>query len=150
MRILFICHGNICRSPMAEFIMKNMAAKAFPDTDIYIESAATSFEEIGNDMYPPAKRKLRQMSVPFSPRAARRIMPEDYERFDLLIGMDSRNITNINKIVGGDPHGKVRLLLSFAGVERDISDPWYTGDFDRTYDDITTGCDALLRTLKLQ
>ena len=141
-RILFVCLGNICRSPMAEFIMKDMVARAGLTDKIYVESAATSYEEEGNDMYPPAKRKLDLEGVPYARRQARRIEAADYGRFDLIIGMERRNIAGIMRVVRNDPDHKVRMLL-----DHDIADPWYTGNFDRTYDDLVEGCSALLEEL---
>lgn len=143
MKILFICHGNICRSPMAEFVMKELVKKS-GRTDIYIESAATSTEEIGNDIHPGTKRKLREEGIPFERRAARRMTAADYSRFDLIVGMDTENIRNILRITGGDPENKVRRLLEFTERVRDIADPWYTGDFDETFRDIDRGCRGIL------
>lgn len=143
MKILFICHGNICRSPMAEFVMKELVKKS-GRTDIYIESAATSTEEIGNDIHPGTKRKLREEGIPFERRAARRMTAADYSRFDLIVGMDTENIRNILRITGGDPENKVRRLLEFTDRVRDIADPWYTGDFDETFRDIDRGCRGIL------
>lgn len=142
-RILFVCLGNICRSPMAEFIMKDMVDRAGLADEIFVESAATSYEEEGNDMYQPAKRKLDREGVPYTRRRARRITAEDYEIFDMIIGMEQRNIAGIMRVIQKDPEHKVRMLL-----DRDIADPWYTGNFDRTYDDLVEGCGALLEELR--
>lgn len=147
-RILFVCHGNICRSPMAEFVMKDLVRKNGVEGDFLIESAATSTEEIGNDMYPPAKEKLRRERIPFSRRAARQITLADYQNYDLLIGMDEENLYYMNRRWNNDPEGKVRLLLEFAGSTRPIADPWYSGNFDKTYLDIMEGCEALLKELR--
>lgn len=146
-KILFVCHGNICRSPMAEFVMKDLVRKAGLENDFLIESAATSTEEIGNDMYPPAKEKLRREGIPFTRRAARQITVADYQKYDLLIGTDEENLYYMNKRWNNDPENKIRLLLEFAGSTRPIADPWYTGNFDQTYLDVVEGCEALLREL---
>ena len=146
-RILFVCHGNICRSPMAEFMIKKIVKDAGREKDFYIESAATSTEEIGNDMHRGAKKKLTEMGVPFSPRHARRITAEDYSNFDLLIGMDMENMYYMEREWSKDPEDKVKLLLTYAGRDRDIADPWYTGNFDETYNDLETGLKALLEKI---
>ena len=142
-KILFICHGNIC--PMAEFVMKSMLASAGLSRSYVVASCATSTEEIGNDIHWGTRKKLREEGVPFSPRRAVQLRRSDYEHYDYLIGMDRNNIRNISRITGGDPDGKISLLMRFAGQDRDIADPWYTGDFDATYRDIHEGCAALLR-----
>ena len=147
-KILFVCHGNICRSTMAEFVMKDLVAKAGLENEFYIESAATSREEIGNDTHYGTKQKLTEMGVPFARRAARQMTEDDYKKFDYIIGMDDANIRNINRIAGGDPEGKVYRLLDFAGKSVSIADPWYTGNFDETWDDVLEGCKALLEQLK--
>ncbi len=146
-KILFVCHGNICRSPMAEFVMKELVRKAGKESDFLIESAATSNEEIGNDMHSGAKKKLKEMGVPFSSRNARRIKAEDYEKYDYLIGMDVENLYYMQREWNKDPDDKVKLLLTYAGRDRDIADPWYTGNFDATYEDILLGCESLLVSL---
>ncbi len=146
-RILFICHGNICRSPMAEFIMKDLVRKAGREADFFIESAATSTEEIGNDIYPPAKAKLRSEGIPFTRRGARQITAADYNNYDLLIGMDEENLYYMNRRWPSDPDNKIRLLLEFAGSTRPIADPWYSGNFDQTYLDIVQGCEAMLEVM---
>ena len=143
-RILFVCHGNICRSPMAEFVMKDLVRKAGLEDAFYIESAATSTEEIGNDVYPPARRKLAEHDISCKGKTARQMTRRDYERYDLLVGMDSWNIRNMKVICGGDPDGKIRQLLDFTNRPGDVADPWYTGDFDATWNDVTKGCKALL------
>ena len=143
-RILFVCHGNICRSPMAEFVMKDLVRKAGLEDAFYIESAATSTEEIGNDVYPPARRKLAEHDISCKGKTARQMTRRDYERYDLLVGMDSWNIRNMKVICGGDPDGKIRQLLDFTNRPGDVADPWYTGDFEATWRDVLEGCQALL------
>lgn len=138
--ILFVCHGNICRSPMAEYVMKDLAARRGLSDRFFLDSAATSTEELGNPVYPPARRELERMGVPCGGHRARQLTPEDYRRFDLLVGMEQRNLRNMLRILGTDPEGKCRLLLP----GRDISDPWYSGDFHTTYRDVLAGCTALL------
>ena len=147
-KVLFVCHGNICRSPMAEFVMKKLVKDAGLDSKIAVDSCATSREEIGNDMYPPAKQKLREKGVPFAKRAARQITKADYVAADYVVAMDRYNLRNLDRVLGGDPDGKISLLLSHAGRSADISDPWYTGDFESTYRDVLEGCSALLEALK--
>lgn len=145
-RILFVCHGNICRSPMAEFIFKNLVASQGMADLFYIESAAVSTEEIGNPIYPPARRCLNAHAVPFdSSKTARQITRSDYARFDLIICMDSMNLRWLRYIIPDDPENKVHLMMSFAGSNRDVADPWYTGDFETTYNDILTASELLLK-----
>ena len=139
-KILFVCHGNICRSPMAEFVMKYLVEKEGLTDQFLIESAATSTEEIGNPVYPPARRKLAEHGIRCDGHAARQMTRSDYSRFDLLIGMDQWNLRNMERICGGDPEGKIRLLLP----NKDVADPWYTGDFEATWQDVLKGCQALL------
>ena len=146
-KILFVCHGNICRSPMAEFVMKDLVKKAGYEEDFYIESAATSTEEIGNEVYPPAKRKLAEHGIGCKGKTARQMTRKDYERFDLLIGMDTWNIRNMTRICGGDPEGKIQMLLDFTNRPGDVADPWYTGNFEATWRDVLEGCTCLLRIL---
>ena len=145
-RILFVCHGNICRSPMGEFILKDLAAKAGLADRFHIESAATSTEEIGNPVYPPARRKLAQHGIDCAGKTARQLTAADYGRFDLLLSMDRANIRNMTRICGGDPQGKIHLLMEYTGHPgREVADPWYTGDFDATWDDVLAGCQGLLK-----
>lgn len=147
-RILFICHGNICRSPMAEMIMKKLVSDARRTDEFFIESAAVSTEEIGNPIYPPAQRTLRQHGVPFTDHRARQVTRRDYDCYDLLICMDSYNIRWLNRIIpNGDPDGKVHLLMEYAGSVCDVADPWYTGDFEATWRDCLDGCTRLLEQL---
>lgn len=145
MNILFVCHGNICRSPMAEFVMKELVRRAGREDGFYIESAATSTEEIGNAVYPPARRKLAEHGISSAGKTARQLTRDDYGRFDLLVGMDSWNIRNMNAICGGDPEGKIHRLLDFTSRPGDVADPWYTGDFEATWRDVLEGCQAILK-----
>ena len=148
-KILFVCHGNICRSPMAEFVMKHLVEQAGVAERYYIDSAATSTEEIGNEVYPPAKRKLAEHGIACKGKTARQMTRSDYQRFDLLVGMDSWNIRNMNRICGGDPEGKIRLLLDdFTQRSGEVADPWYTDNFEATWQDVLEGCQALLKTIK--
>ena len=146
-KVLFVCHGNICRSPMAEFLMKDMVGKRGLSDRFYIESAATSTEEIGNPVHHGTVGILSRLGISCSKKRARLMSRVDYDRFDFLIGMDHYNIRNMNRICGGDPEGKISLLLSFAGEDRDVADPWYTGDFNKTYDDIKRGLEAFLKKI---
>ena len=146
-RVLFVCHGNICRSPMAEFILKDLVRKAGLEQDFFIESAATSTEEIGNPVYPPARRKLKEHGIDCTGKTARQLTSRDYGRFDLLIGMDRANLRNMQRICGGDPDGKIHLLMDFTSRPDDVADPWYTGDFEQTWLDAEAGCRALLQRL---
>ena len=147
-KILFVCHGNICRSPMAEFVMKDLVRKAGLESQYYIESAATSTEELGNEVYPPAKRKLAEHGILCKGKTARQMTRNDYNRFDLLIGMDDWNIRNMKRICGGDPEGKIHKLLDYTNRTSDVADPWYTGDFETTWCDVLEGCQALLTLLR--
>ena len=144
-RILFICHGNICRSPMAEFIMKDLVQKAGRKDEFYIESAATSTEELGNEVYPPAKRKLAEHGISCKGKTARQITRADYNRFDMLIGMDDWNLRNMKRFWPEDSEGKIFKLMDFTNRPGDVADPWYTGDFEATWRDCLEGCEALLR-----
>lgn len=146
-KILFVCHGNICRSPMAEFIFKDLINKKGIADRFYVASAATSYEEIGNPVYPPARRKLGEHGINPAGKVAIHMNREDYDAYDYLIGMEQMNIRNMYRIVGSDPQNKICRLLDYSRHPRDISDPWYTGDFDRAYEDILEGCEALLQHL---
>ena len=147
-KILFICHGNICRSPMAEFVMKDLVQKAGLEDRFKIASAAVSQEELGNPVYPPARRKLAEHGISCAGKTARQVTKQDYSYYDYLVCMDSSNLHRLDRIIGSDPDGKVSLLLDHAGLHRDVADPWYTGNFDATWDDVSTGCAALLEELR--
>ncbi len=148
-RIMFICHGNICRSPMAEFIMKDLVRTAGLEHRFQIASSATSTEEIGNPVYPPAQRELRRHGTPFSNRAARQFRTEEYKDWDLLICMDRNNLRNLARITS-DQENKVRQLMDYTERPGDVADPWYTDDFATTWDDIHEGCSGLLKALGVQ
>ena len=147
-KILFVCHGNICRSPMAEFIMKDIVKKAGMDDQFHIESAATSTEEIGNSVYPPARRKLAEHGISCEGKTARQMTRSDYDRFDLLVGMDEWNIRNMKRIAGGDPDRKIFKMLDFTSRHGDVADPWYTGNFDATWRDCLDGCEMIFQQYK--
>ena len=149
-KLLFVCHGSICRSPMAEFVMKDLVQKAGLAGGFVIDSAATSTEEIGNPVYPPARRKLAEHGISCAGHAARQMQRADYSRYDLLIGMDQENLYNMRRICGGDPEGKIHLLLDYTARPGSVADPWYTGDFERTWQDVLEGCRALLARLTAQ
>ena len=144
-RVLFVCHGNICRSTMAEFVLKDMVARRGLADEFEIESAATSTEEIGNPVHPGTVGELRRHDIGgFEKKRARQLRRDDYDAFDLIIGMDEANMRNMGRMLGGDPAGKLHKMLEFAGSTRDVADPWYTGDFDTTYEDVCDGCRGLL------
>ena len=143
-KILFVCHGNICRSPMAEFVMRDMVEKAGLASHFQIASAATSREEIGNPVYPPARRKLAEHGLSCAGKTARQLTAKDYAAYDMLIGMDSANLRNMRRLFGDDPQGKLSLLLDHTDCPGDVADPWYTGDFEATWRDVEAGCRALL------
>lgn len=149
-KILFVCHGNICRSPMAEYVMKDLVRKSGYENDFYIASAATSTEEIGNHIHYGTRTKMREVGIPTDNRVAVQMRQSDYDKYDFIIGMDRWNYKNILRIVGEDKEKKVSLLLEFARSTRDIADPWYTGNFDQTYEDVLEGCEALLHHILLE
>lgn len=153
-KILFICHGNICRSPMAEFILKDLVNKAGIAEQFEIASAATSTEEIwngvGNPVYPPAREELAKHGISCEGKRARQLTREDYDKYDFLIGMDSANIRNMYRICGGDPEGKMSKMLDYTNRPGDVADPWYSGNFSVTWDDIYDGCCGLLDKLKTE
>ena len=147
-KVLFICHGNICRSPMAEFIMKELVKEEKLEWKFEIASAATSAEELGNPVYPPAKRELAAHGISCKGKTARRMTKADYDEWDHLVCMDNWNMRNMLRITGGDPDGKMQLLMSFAGLADEIEDPWYSGNFSGVYKQIQQGCIAMLEQLK--
>ena len=142
-KILFVCHGNICRSPMAEFVLRDMVTKQGLSDQFFISSAATSTEEIGNPVHPGTRKKLKEFNITTDGKYAVQLLRKDYDRYDYLIGMDNANIRNMERMLG-HRGGKIHKLLEFAGSDAEVADPWYTGDFDRTYEDIKKGCEALL------
>ena len=148
-KILFVCHGNICRSVMAEYVMKQLCRNAGVGERFEIASAAVSTEEIGNDIYPPAKRKLKEKGIAFGSHAARRVTRADYAYDDYILCADRSNLRWLNHIIGEDTLGKVSLMMSWADEDRDVSDPWYTGDFEVAYRDIDLSCRSLLQRLTI-
>ena len=150
-KIMFVCHGNICRSPMAEFIFKKMLSERGLEKDFLVASSATSREEIignvGNPVYPPARAELGRHGISCDGKRAVQFTKADYEKYDLIITMDSMNVRNLMRIIGSDPDGKVKKLMDYTSRGGDVADPWYTGDFDVTYRDIYDGCEALLNSL---
>ena len=147
-KILFICHGNICRSTMAQFVFQHMVNDQGLKDKFHIDSAATSREEIGNPPHYGTVNKLRQEGIPVLKHRAIQMTKQDYKEYDYIIGMDAWNLRNMNRITGGDPDGKIHLLLDYSKYPRDIADPWYTGNFDDTYRDVVEGCEAFLEYLK--
>lgn len=151
-KIMFVCHGNICRSPMAEFIFKNLAAECGVTHKYYVSSSATSTEEIrggiGNPVYPPARAELKKHGINCDGKRAVQLKASDYGKYDLFIGMDSRNIANMSRILGGDPENKISKLMDYTDSGGDVADPWYTERFDVTYRDVYDGCAALLSALE--
>lgn len=146
-KVLFICHGNICRSTMAQSVLQQMVNERHIQDNFFIESAATSREEIGNGPHYGTVGKLRQVGIPVVPHRAIQMTRADYDHYDYLIGMDTANIRNMNRIAGGDPEEKIYKMLTFAGSGRDVADPWYTGDFESTYRDVVEGCEGFLKYL---
>jgi len=146
-KVLFVCHGNICRSPMAEFVMKHLVKEAGLSGRFEIASAATSTEELGNPVYPPARRKLLEHGIRCDGKRARQLTRADYQKYDVLIGMDHANIRNMHRICGGDPEGKIHMLLDYTDRPGSVADPWYTDDFDATWRDAMEGCTGLLKAL---
>ncbi len=146
-KLLFVCHGNICRSPMAEFVMKDLVKEAGMESQFCIESAATSREEIGNPVYPPARQKLKEHGISCEGHAARQLTNQNYEEYDLLIGMDQANLRSMYRICGGDFADKMSLLMEHTDHPGDVADPWYTGDFEATWQDVLAGCRGLLDEL---
>ena len=146
-KILFVCHGNICRSPMAEFVMKWLVKEAGREGEFEIASAATSTEEIGNPVYPPARRKLVEHGIASDGKYARQITRRDYQYYDLIVGMDEWNLRNMRRMLGGDPEGKICLLMDFTERPGEVADPWYTGDFEATWRDVLEGCRGILRDI---
>ena len=147
-KVLFVCHGNICRSPMAEFVMMDMVKKAGLERQITVASAATSSEEYGSPVHRGTREKLRSVGISCAGKTARTMTRRDYDEYDLLIGMERYNLRNMQRICGGDPEGKMHLLLEYAGRSGDIADPYYSGDFDATYRDVVEGCSALLEAIR--
>lgn len=147
-RILFVCHGNICRSPMAEFVMKDMVRRAGLSGEILVSSAATTTEELGNPVYPPARRTLAAHGIGCEGKTARQMRRSDYGQYDLIVGMDRENLYDMRRICQGDPQGKIRLLMDFTDRPGDVADPWYTRDFEATWRDVEEGCRALLEHLR--
>ena len=146
-KILFVCLGNICRSPMAEFAMKDIVKKRGIADNFEIASAATSTEEVGNPVYPPARRKLNENGIDCSGKTARQMTKEDYTYYDYILAMDQSNLRNMVRFVGDDPDKKVSLLMSHTDTPRDVADPWYTGDFEQTWQDVNKGCNSLLEEI---
>ncbi|MBO7100667.1 MAG: low molecular weight phosphotyrosine protein phosphatase [Bacteroidales bacterium] len=146
-RILFVCHGNICRSPMAEFMLKRMVRQAGMEGNYEIASAATHDEEIGNPVYPMARQELAKHGIGCPGHAARQLTPDDYSRYDLIVGMDEANMNDMHKLFGGDPDGKLHLMMDYVGKHRDVADPWFTRNFTATWNDLQASLTALFNQL---
>ena len=147
-KILFVCHGNICRSTMAEYVMKHLVKEAGVEGEFYIDSAATSTEELGNPVHHGTRRKLVQVGIPCGDHRTRQVTWKDYESFDYIIGMDNANIRNLKRMLNGDPDGKISRMLDYTHRPGEVADPWYTGDFEATYRDVLEGCQGLLKQLR--
>lgn len=146
-KILFVCHGNICRSPMAEFVMKHLLEQTGRTNEFEVASAAVSSEELGNDIYPPAKNKMTEKGIRFNKRAARKMTVSDYKYYDHIVCMDHSNLRLIKHIVADDPENKITLMMNWTNQNRDVADPWYTGDFEATYQDLSKACKAMINSL---
>lgn len=146
-KLLFICHGNICRSPMAEFVMKHLVEEAGVANQFEIASAATSTEEIGNPVYPPARRKLAEHGIGCAGKTARQMTIDDYRHYDCIIAMDHNNLRNLKRLIGDDKDHKISLLMDYTHRPGDVADPWYTGDFDATWRDVLEGCEGLFSSI---
>lgn len=146
-KILFVCHGNICRSPMAEFVMKDLVHQMGIEKQFEIASAATSREEIGNAVYPPARRKLAEHGISCDGKTSRQITMDDYRHYDYIIAMDQNNLRNLRKMLGEDVDDKISLLMDYTSRPADVADPWYTGDFDATWNDVVEGCKGFITSL---
>ena len=146
-KILFVCHGNICRSPMAEFVMKDLVRRAGWEEQFVIDSKAARRDELGHDTHYGTRAKLRQMGVPYEKRKATLLSKSDYDAYDCLIAMDRENVSDMLRLFCGDPGKKIHMLLEFAGLNREVADPWYTGNFDETYEDVLIGCKGLLEQI---
>ena len=147
-RIMFVCHGNICRSPMAELVLKHMLKERGIFDKVTVCSRATSTEELGNPVYPPARAELAKHGISSDGKYSIQLSHADYDAYDLFIGMDSANIRNMTRILGGDPNGKIRKFMTFVGEDRDVADPWFTGDFDVTYRDVLRGCEKIVEYIE--
>lgn len=149
-KVLFICHGNICRSPMAEYVMRNMVSKLGLADKFYLGSAATSTEELGNPIYPPAQRTMRAHGIDPSGHAARQLRRNEYDKWDMFVGMDSENMYYMKRMLGGDPEGKISMLMDYTDRPGEVSDPWYTRDFEATWRDVNEGCAGMIEYLRRQ